>query len=144
MDNLLHHCSLRWCLFYCSCLHLKDSLRNVFAKQLSTDPLPLSHLVSPRSHIRDFLGHHWAIQLLHLFPQWLVDPFPGSLQFLHQAHVVRCFSGCGLWAPCPCLFVEFTMTYMIPKAERNLSVLFFWSLGPDQPSVLLGLVWALA
>ena len=28
------------------------------------------------------------------------------------------------------------MTYMIPKAERNLSVLFCWSLGPDQPSVL--------
>ena len=38
--------------------HLEDSLRNVFARQLSADPSPLSDLVGPRSHIGDFLGHH--------------------------------------------------------------------------------------
>ena len=30
--------------------------------------------------------------------------FPGSLQFLHQIHAVRCLSGCTLWALYPCLF----------------------------------------
>ena len=33
-------------------------------------------------------------------------------------------------------FLEFTMTCMTPKAERNFSVLFCWSLGPGQGDVL--------
>ena len=39
------------------------------------------------------------------------------------------------WSALPLSFLEFTMTYMTPKNDRNLSVLFCWSLGPDQPGV---------
>ena len=80
-------------LFSSSSKRLPNS---VFARQQSAGLLPLFHLVGPPSCIRDFFRLSLRSAIVALFPQLLVDAFHGFFQLLHQTHVVRCLSGCGI------------------------------------------------
>ena len=99
---------LQWCLSHCFYLYPKDSLHNVFARQLSADPFPLSHLAGLHSRIRDFLGHHWAMQLLHFFLNGLLILFLDSSIFTSSPRGRMSFKIWSLSA-LPLFFIEFTM-----------------------------------